>query len=735
MTGHAGSIPFRRLASEAAWNAAGWLVLAAYGVAITALIFRGVGPAAYGVWATVAALRGVLVFVDAGITLGATREIARDGGSAERVVALRWIALALASAALAGGLAAAWVPAKLLGVTGDDAALVALVTIAFTVDAAVALATAPLAALLRGRERFDLLALAALAQATVGLLALAPMIERAGLAGAVVALLAGRAAFVAACLAGAGRSGGTLPRLPLPTPAALRAALRFTAPLWLLSFGAQIAIATDVPVVGSFFGVVAASAFAVGAAPPAFASALLHVVLDASYPRLSKLGLAQSRAVIAILVLDGCALAGLGFGTLALHSEEVLLAWVGAAPPLAMAVLTVYALTWALNVPSHVLVVAAIARARHAALAPLVLGEAIANFGLSLLLAAMTGPVGPAVATLAALAVSNVILVPALLLPRLAVDGSAVLTRAAGGYAAGALVAIAVRALTAALALPPLPTALLAAGAVLVSAAALLVLFHRIGPVAVRTGRIVRRGGLQVWLRQRRETRQAATSLTRTPRPKWDAQPPLVTVRIATYNRGPLVAERAIHSALAQTHPNIEVVVVGDHCDELTERAVRSVRDSRVRFENLSRRGPYPTDPEMRWMVAGTAPMNRALELARGSWIAPLDDDDEFTPDHVEVLLAACRERDLDMAYGIAESETESGEWICVGAWPLQHGAIVHASVLHRAGLPLRHDIDSWRVDEPGDWNLWRRLRDAGARIGFVERVVCRHYRERRPLG
>src|SRR5207302_6732910 len=122
--------------------------------------------------------------------------------------------------------------------------------------------------------------------------------------------------------------------------------------------------------------------------------------------------------------------------------------------------------------------------------------------------------------------------------------------------------------------------------------------------------------------------------------------------------------DRAIASALSQTHSNIEILVVGDGCDDATEKAVRSVRDSRLRFENLPERGRYPEQSPYRWMVAGTAPMNRALDLARGEWIAPLDDDDEFTADHVEVLLDACRARDLEFAYGIAEAETDDGQWI-----------------------------------------------------------------------
>ena len=177
------------------------------------------------------------------------------------------------------------------------------------------------------------------------------------------------------------------------------------------------------------------------------------------------------------------------------------------------------------------------------------------------------------------------------------------------------------------------------------------------------------------------------------------------------------------------------MLVVGDRCDAATEAAVLSVHDPRVRFENLPRRGDYPVNPAHRWMVAGATPMNRALSTARGEWIAPLDDDDEFTPDHIEVLLDACRERDLEFAYGQADMEMEPGDWKPVGRWPLAEGGVVHAAVLYDSRLRvMTHAIDSWRLNEPGDWNLWRRMRDAGVKMGFVDRIVCRHFLERRDI-
>lgn len=208
---------------------------------------------------------------------------------------------------------------------------------------------------------------------------------------------------------------------------------------------------------------------------------------------------------------------------------------------------------------------------------------------------------------------------------------------------------------------------------------------------------------------------------------------PLVTITIPTYNRGRLVAERAIASALAQTYENVEVLVVGDCCDAATEEAVRSVDDPRVRFVNLPARGIYPEDPEHRWYVAGVDPANLGIELARGAWLTQCDDDDELTPDHVEVLLRAAREQRVEMVWSQARMEVAPGQWAVIGTPPLRCGQVTHGSVLYSLGLRFfRYSRTCWKLGQPADWNLWHRMLDAGVRIGFVPQVTYVHYAEAR---
>jgi hypothetical protein len=208
---------------------------------------------------------------------------------------------------------------------------------------------------------------------------------------------------------------------------------------------------------------------------------------------------------------------------------------------------------------------------------------------------------------------------------------------------------------------------------------------------------------------------------------------PLVSVIIPTYNRGRLLVERSLASVLAQTHRNLDVVVVGDCATPETVEAMSSVTDPRVRFENLPVRGPRPPEPERAWQTSGSRPFNVGLTLARGSWIAIQADDDEFTPDHVEVLLAAAIENRIEMIYGASWMESTDESWFRLGSWPPQHAGFCAGAVLYSAGLSfLGYDEECWREDEPNDWNLWRRMLEAGVRVGYLDRVVFRHYEEAR---
>ena len=205
-------------------------------------------------------------------------------------------------------------------------------------------------------------------------------------------------------------------------------------------------------------------------------------------------------------------------------------------------------------------------------------------------------------------------------------------------------------------------------------------------------------------------------------------QEPLVSVRIATYNNAKLLAERALASVLRQTYEHYEVVVVGDRCSDDTEDVIKMLNNKKIRFYNLPDRGRYPEDPHARWMVAGTIPMNMGAELAKGTWIAPLDDDDEFTDDHIQVLLAECLKNRVELSYGKFRWHSDDEEKV-LGAFPPRQGNFAFQATIYASALRyFQYDMNAWVFNEPADWNLCRRMYEAGVRMNFLDEIVAEIY-------
>lgn len=98
---------------------------------------------------------------------------------------------------------------------------------------------------------------------------------------------------------------------------------------------------------------------------------------------------------------------------------------------------------------------------------------------------------------------------------------------------------------------------------------------------------------------------------------------PVVSVVIAAYNAEPYIAETC-RSVLKQTYPALEIIVVDDGSTDGTARIVSDLAasDSRVRLIRQENRG-----------VA--AARNRAIDVAIGEFVAPLDADDIWTTDKI----------------------------------------------------------------------------------------------------
>lgn len=95
----------------------------------------------------------------------------------------------------------------------------------------------------------------------------------------------------------------------------------------------------------------------------------------------------------------------------------------------------------------------------------------------------------------------------------------------------------------------------------------------------------------------------------------------LVSVVIPTYNRAYIVGD-AIRSVLAQSYPNIEIVVVNDGSTDDTPNVLKSF-GGKLRIVDQSNAGP-------------AAARNRGIRSSKGSILAFLDSDDLWAPTYIE---------------------------------------------------------------------------------------------------
>lgn len=195
----------------------------------------------------------------------------------------------------------------------------------------------------------------------------------------------------------------------------------------------------------------------------------------------------------------------------------------------------------------------------------------------------------------------------------------------------------------------------------------------------------------------------------------------LVTVILPTKNRL-LLLRRAIESVIAQTYPWIEIVVVNDGgvCAESVVREFGSTRLIRYLSSDQSC-GPG-------------AARNLAIRISRGEFIAYLDDDDIYYPQHVEILagyLASNPNRGA--VYSLAKISNHDGFDRDVPFRRtfdrdalLVENFIPNLCLVHREGCFHRTGYFDENLPVLEDWDLLIRL-SAVTRFGYVPTVTAEY--------
>lgn len=200
---------------------------------------------------------------------------------------------------------------------------------------------------------------------------------------------------------------------------------------------------------------------------------------------------------------------------------------------------------------------------------------------------------------------------------------------------------------------------------------------------------------------------------------------PLVSVIVPTFNR-PMMLKNAIQSILNQTFQDFEVIVVNDAGEDVRS-VVENLNDKRIRYVSHS------------WNKGLAATRNTGLRNSKGKYIAYLDDDDVFLPNHLETLV---RFLDSNPEFEIAYTD----------AFRLHQSMVNGNYVTVREDIPYSQDFDSVEIlfgnyipvlcilhhktilDEIGlfdetlttheDWDLWIRM-SRKYRFYHIKKVTC----------
>jgi glycosyltransferase involved in cell wall biosynthesis len=227
--------------------------------------------------------------------------------------------------------------------------------------------------------------------------------------------------------------------------------------------------------------------------------------------------------------------------------------------------------------------------------------------------------------------------------------------------------------------------------------------------------------------------------------PDW----PTITAIVNTYDR-PVKLKRALASVIVQDFKDFEVIVIHDGpmnqetkdvCDEAVKEFEK--RDVHCAVLALSENSGYQCVPK-----------NSATWMARGDYVAYLDDDNEWTPTHLTVLFNAIEEGHKwpDLVYGRREYIIEDGcdnEKLAQGPSPLVE--FTDEAVEAMGKSPMYNFIDTsdaliakgaiWRMflatgsmwNEElrrfGDWEFFLRgIAFSGWRGKAVDEVVQKYY-------
>jgi glycosyltransferase involved in cell wall biosynthesis len=195
---------------------------------------------------------------------------------------------------------------------------------------------------------------------------------------------------------------------------------------------------------------------------------------------------------------------------------------------------------------------------------------------------------------------------------------------------------------------------------------------------------------------------------------------PRVSVIIPSYNRKPVLL-RAVRSALDQSIPPFEIIVVDDGSSDGTNETDFLGIDPRIRLI------AHPTNR------GGAVARNTGIDAAKGNWVALMDSDDVWLNSKLERQLGALREdmaddkalascnvlKSFDHRAPLPFNDWPPGKQHLSEYFMIDGGTLQTSTLLLPTVLAKQVRFDE-RLARHQDWDFVLRLVQAGAKLRYI---------------
>lgn len=204
---------------------------------------------------------------------------------------------------------------------------------------------------------------------------------------------------------------------------------------------------------------------------------------------------------------------------------------------------------------------------------------------------------------------------------------------------------------------------------------------------------------------------------------------PKICILMTTYNRPGIIAN-AIQSVIDQTFKDWNLIIVNDGGEDISE-VIKTFDDTRIKYFNIPHRGK-------------SYALNFAIANSQSRYIAYLDDDDKYHPNHLEVLFNYLNNhQETEFVYSASEEVqlfNHGDAWLEKDRYvryafqiqPHQMRLMNHIPnlcVMHTRRLFEKAGIFDEELSVLIDWDMYRRLALVSAPV-FLNQVTCEYNRK-----